>query len=248
LSRFKITSTKDASEHGLKMMLIGSSGVGKTTMCGTLPGKTLFLNAENGIKVLEHLDIDVINVKTPFLAKTPEEEKLMASNPYMSYFNLIEVFKALKAGELIYDNVVLDSLTEIGEDLFKAVDRDPSIDKGFGGIYTAYREKMVELVKAFRDLSGINVVFTLLPELVEVNGIQKWTPSLSHKKTQMTIMALFDEAIFIESDMSGKRHLRTTESATHMCKSRSKIEDGTDNLDLSVLYPSLQKIKKGNTK
>lgn len=226
-----IKSTKDAHEHGLKILIHGPSGVGKTTLAGTLPGKTLLLNVENGTLVLKDKDIDVLDVK-----------KISSDNP--DEMTLLKAYTMIKSGELEYDNIVLDSLTEISETLFQTLDSTMDAKaKDFGGLFVRFKSEILKLTKAFRDLPGVNVVFITLSDLIDVNSMQKFVPSLPHKKTQMSIMALFDEALFIESDVTGKRSIRTTETSQHMAKTRTGIEDGTTTMDLAKLYPSLEKGK-----
>ena len=228
MSKFNIKKASASLEHGLKVLLYGESGVGKTTMIGTLPGTTLLLNAENGTLVLrdcENADnIDIIDVKTTA--------------------QLSEVYSALLNGELKYDNVVLDSLSEIGETIFADIDADPTVNKEFGGLYTTFRKRLTEIIKAFRDLKGVNVVLIALADQVEFNGVVKTMPSLPHKKTQASIIALFDECILLTSDVDGTRHTRTTDNAMHMAKSRMNIEDNGTILNFKTMYPDLLKNKK----
>lgn len=232
MAKFNIKKASDSLQHGLKVLLYAVSGTGKTTMVGTLPGKTLLLNAENGTLVLKECDnadnIDIIDVKT-----TSE---------------LSEVYLALKSGELKYDNVVLDSLSEIGENLFSDIEADPTVDKEFGGLYTTFRKRLTEIIKAFRDLKGVNVVLIALADEVDINGIVRTMPALPHKKTQASIIALFDECLFLESDAEGTRHVRTTDSSMHMAKSRMHIEDNGTVLDFGKLYPELLTIEKTTEK
>lgn len=223
---FVIKKADETLSHGLKVLLYGSSGVGKTTMIGTLPGKTLLLNAENGVLVLKDCpnakNIDIIDVKT-----VPD---------------IVSVYQSLLSGELSgYDNIVLDSLSEIGEAMFTQIELDPNVNKEYGGLYTTFRSRMVELIKAFRDLKGYNVVLIALADQVDLNGIIKMMPSLPHKKTQASIMALFDECLYLETSSDGTRHVRTTETNMFMAKSRMKIEDNNTDLDFSKLYPELNK-------
>ena len=225
-----IKSTKDAHEHGLKILVHSPSGAGKTTLSGTLPGKTLVLNVENGVLVLADKDIDVLDVK-----------KISSADP--DEMTLLKAYQLIKDGVLKYDNIVLDSFTEISEELFKAIDDDPTVNKEFGGLYTEFRSQVIKIIKAFRDLPGVNIVFICLSDMIEVNGLQKFVPSTPHKKTSMSMMALFDECLFIETSATGKRSLRTTENATCMAKSRTGVPDGTDILDLSELYKNTNKGK-----
>lgn len=224
---FKIKKVSDALANGLKVILYGPSGFGKTTMCGSLPGKTLILNAENGTLVLKDLDnaddIDVVDVKTI--------EDIQA------------IYIALLNKTIVYDNIVLDSLTEIGETMFANLNATmDEKSKEFGGLYVEFKAKMIEMIKAFRDLKGMNVVLIALADMVDVNGMIKMMPALPHKKTQAAIMALFDECLYGSYDDNGTRILYTSDSNMHMAKSRMRIPNGGSELDFKVLYPDLSRV------
>ena len=226
-----IKSTKNASEHGLKVLCFGAAGTGKTTMAGTLPGSTLILNVENGALVLKDKDIDIIDIK-----------KVSSEDP--DEMTLLRAYQLIKDGTIKYDNVVLDSLTEISETLFTSLDTTMTKDeKDFGGLYVAFRSQMVQIIKAFRDLSNVNVIFIALEDMLDINGFQKMFPSTPHKKTSMNLAALFDEVLHIEVDANGIRSLRTTDSSQCVAKTRTGIEDGTKVLDFSKLYSTLTKGK-----
>ena len=93
---FEIKSTKDiVDNNGVKILCYANSGFGKTSMLGTLEGKTLLLNVENGFLVLKDKDIDTIDIT--------------------DIATLGEVYNALTDGTLKYDNIAIDSLSEIGE-------------------------------------------------------------------------------------------------------------------------------------
>lgn len=220
-AKYNITSTKDAMGNGVKLLVYGASGSGKTTLAGTFPGKTLILNAENGTLVLRDKDIDVINVKT-------------LNDMQIVYTDLLN-------GNLVYDNVVIDSLTEVAETIKTELDADPYFgdNKNTFKLWDEFKARIIGLAKAFRDLPGFNVQIICLSELVEVNGMQRAMPMIPHKKSQAKLMSLFDECLFLTSNQDGERCIYTQDALTHVAKTRIGIEDGTTIRELSVLYPEL---------
>ena len=61
----KLTSTKQAAQlNGLKVLVYGASGAGKTRLCGTTGGNTVIISAESGLLSLRDSDIPVIEVQT----------------------------------------------------------------------------------------------------------------------------------------------------------------------------------------
>jgi hypothetical protein len=60
-----LSSTKQSAQlSGLKFLVHGPAGAGKTTLCGTTGEPTVIISAESGLLSLRHLDIPVIEVKT----------------------------------------------------------------------------------------------------------------------------------------------------------------------------------------
>jgi hypothetical protein len=94
----KITSVDHAiKSNGLKVIVHGGAGSGKTTMAGTTGVKTLIISAESGLLSLAGAP-DYIHVT---------EVKTMAQ--------LDEVYDFLRAGNHGYQWAILDSISEIGE-------------------------------------------------------------------------------------------------------------------------------------
>lgn len=60
-----LSSTKQSAQlSGLKFLVHGPAGAGKTSLCGTTGEPTVIISAESGLLSLRHLDISVIEVKT----------------------------------------------------------------------------------------------------------------------------------------------------------------------------------------
>lgn len=230
---FEIKSTKDVVDtDGVKILFYAESGFGKTSALGTLKGKTLLLNVENGTLVLRGKDIDVIDIP--------------------SIETLGEVYVALKHGELKYDNVCIDSLSEIGE----MVVSDLEADEFYGNpsnafkLWGEYTRKIVKIVKMFRDLKGINVVLTALVDNVEANGITTKLPMIPAKKAQAKLISLFDEVYYGLTKGDGERWIHTSDGTGYRAKSRANIFEKdieiTNNTENSTtLGDMIVRIKKG---
>ena len=59
----KITSTKDFYLRGIKCLVYGESGVGKTVLCSTAPDP-IIISAESGLLSLRKKDIPVIEINS----------------------------------------------------------------------------------------------------------------------------------------------------------------------------------------
>ena len=204
---FKIKNTSNAASDGVKVLMFGKSGIGKTSQFGTLSGKTLILSAESGLLVLKDKDIDVIDIE--------------------SISGLADVYLALKDGKLEYDNVGLDSLSEIGDMLINELEADDYYGDPSNTFpkWGEYSKRMIKIVKMFRDLKGFNVIFTALAEPMENNGSIVYMPMIPAKKAQSKLVSLFDEVMYYAYDKDGNRVLHTSGSSTYEAKSRSSLDD-----------------------
>jgi len=90
------TPDKLVNKQGAKLLVYGQAGAGKTYATQTMPGKVLVISAEAGL----------LSIKD-----APNVSAIEVSN----YDDLREVYAALKSGELVFDSVCLDSVSEISE-------------------------------------------------------------------------------------------------------------------------------------
>ena len=76
----KLTTTKQAAQlNGLKMLVYGASGAGKTRLCATTGAPTVIISAESGLLSLRDSDIPVIEVQT--LEDVFEDIDLVPADP-----------------------------------------------------------------------------------------------------------------------------------------------------------------------
>lgn len=216
-----ITKTDDIGTNGLTCLLYGESGIGKTTMLGTLPGRTLIIDIEGGTSVLRRQSIDTIQVPADLA-------------------NLREVFAYIGRDELAYDNVCLDSATELekfmllrlaaqGEQAISDKDvrasRGENVDPAYNAMkqqgmpslrdYGIAQFKMREYLREIRDLRsrGINVVVTALEMLVRVEQTEETATSkllpMMSAKLAPEVCGLFDIVGHMEvSHKAGKEGTR----------------------------------------
>ena len=214
---FTIKNTREVHEDGVKVLLFGTSGIGKSSQLGTLEGKTLILSAESGLLVLKDKDIDVIDID--------------------SIAGLAEVYSAIKDGDLKYDNICLDSLSEMGDILINELEADDYYGDPSNSFpkWGEYSKRIIKIVKMFRDLKGFNIFFTALSEPVESGGSIKYLPMIPAKKSQAKLVSLFDEVYYYAYDKDSNRVIHTTGSNMYEGKSRAGLDssyliDGDVNL------------------
>lgn len=220
-----LKSTKTAAADGIKMLIHGLAGAGKTTLCSTTDGPTLILSAEAGLLSLRHFDIPVIEIKT--LDQLFEAYDYVANNP---------------EGQT-YQWICLDSISEIAEVVLnyeKKVAKDPR------QAYGALAEKMTDLVRAFRDLPGRNVVFLAKQERAkdEQTGSMLYFPSMPGNTLKQGIEYFFDEvlALRVEKDGEGNptRWLQSNRDFNYAAKDRSGSLDLFEPADLSHIAAKIR--------
>ena len=191
-----LTSTKDAAAiSGLKFLVHGPAGAGKTSLCATTGEPTIIISAESGLLSLRGHDIPVIEVKT--LEQLYEAYDFVANTEQGQAFRWI----------------CLDSISEIAEVVLnheKKAAKDPR------QAYGALAEKMTDLIRAFRDLPGRNVYFSCKQERAkdEQSGAMLYYPAMPGNMLKQGVGYFFDEvmALRVEKDADGNptRWLQTS--------------------------------------
>lgn len=219
----RVTSTKDYLNNGVKILVHGQAGIGKTCLCASLPDP-IIISVESGLLSLASLDIPVIEVKTlddlgeahEWLSKSDEAKK--------------------------YRSICLDSVSEIADVVLndeKNKEKDPR--KAYGNM----QDIMADVLRAFRDLSGKNIYFSAKQERVQdESGRLLFGPSMPGQKLAQQIPYLFDEvfAYQVVKDTNGvpTRMLLTQPDGISVAKDRSGKLDMFEAPDLGAI---INKIK-----
>jgi len=224
MSEFEIKNTSEAHTDGIKILIYGESGVGKTTQLGTLEGKTLVLSAESGLLVLKDKKIDVIDI--------------------LDIATLGKVYLGIRDGKLKYNNVCIDSLTEIGEMIVSELEDDEYFGNPSNTFpkWQEYSKKIIKMVKMFRDLKGVNIIFSALRESVEANGSVVYMPQIPAKKAQSKLTSTMDEVYYININNDGQRVLHTNSTSTYVAKTRANVESGqviSDTVNIGSILKSI---------
>ena len=216
-----LTSTKDsAALNGLKFLVHGPAGAGKTSLCATTGEPTVIISAESGLLSLRGVDIPVIEVKT-------------LDQLYEAYQFVTETDEGKT-----FQWVCLDSISEIAEVVLnheKKVAKDPR------QAYGALAEKMTDLIRAFRDLPGRNVYFSCKQERAkdEQSGAMLYYPAMPGNMLKQGVGYFFDFvfAMRIEKDADGNptRWLQTSRDYNYEAKDRSGSLEMFESPDLSAI-------------
>ena len=138
----QIVKAKEIKVDKITAFIYGIPGIGKTTLLSMLPGKTLIIDIDRGTNVLAGADnVDVVRVSEDI-------------------HELKEIYDYLSTGKAKYDNICLDSLSELERGMLAYYGRlgnnngVPALDA-----YNRVDYRIVDWCRHFRELSG-NIVYT----------------------------------------------------------------------------------------
>lgn len=219
----RIISTKDYAANGIKMLVHGQAGIGKTCLCASLP-RPIIISVESGLLSLAPLDLPAIEVA--------------------SLDDLEEAFRWATESEESknFDSICLDSISEIAEIVLsneKGKEKDPR--KAYGNM----QDMMMDLVRSFRDIPGKNIYMSAKQERIQdESGRILYGPSMPGQKLAQQLPYLFDEIFCyqIVKDQNGvpQRVLLTQPDGISQAKDRSGKLDMWEAPDLGAIVNKIR--------
>lgn len=215
----EIQNTSSLENHHIFALIVGASGVGKTSLVKTLDHKkTLILSAESGLLSVKDVSVDFIQIKT--------------------FDDLIDAYKFLSKNESDYENIFIDSLTEIAEILFQQIKPEYSKSQKFG-LYEEYSERLIKFLKTLRDMNNFNIWMTCLDKLQSKDNTEVVTMDLIQKSLSKKIPQIFDEVFYMQSVLRDNgdnvRVLITDNIIIDFAKDRSGKLDRYEKPDLQII-------------
>lgn len=218
------TTKKEGEAHGVKCLVYGLAGVGKTMLCATAPDPLIISN-EAGLLSLRDKEIPVILVDT--------------------YDDLNESFQFVTESDDAkqFQTICLDSISEIAETILhheRSVASDPRQAYGELQLKTLY------LCRKFRDLPGKHVYFSCKQERVKndqsrlMNG-----PMLPGTKLPQDLPYLFDEVMALRAEESEdgvlSRTLQTQPTIDYIAKDRSGTLNIFEQPNLTAIFDKIMR-------
>lgn len=188
-------------------ILYGPSGVGKTYSATTIPGKTLILSAEKGLRTLVELapDMDVAEINT--IADMREAHTFLTEDKQ-------------------YETVFIDSLSELGE---MALTEAKAITKDGRQAYMLMADTIAAMIQAFHSLPK-TVIFTAQEERVANEMIGQvdylYAPSIPGKAFMAKVPYKLDFVFCLRSRINTEgvieRTFQTGPNGDYLAKARSQ--------------------------
>jgi len=217
-----VKTTGSLSANGVKVLVYGQAGAGKTSLIKTLPSP-IVLSAEGGLLSIQDADLPFIEIA--------------------SMTDLQEAYKWLTESDdaKAYKSVALDSISEIAEVVLNA---EKKATKDPRQAYGAMQEQMADIIRAFRDLPGRHVYMSAkLEKTQDEMGRVLYAPSMPGNKTGQALPYFFDEvlALRVEKDGEGntQRALMCDSDGLWLAKDRSGKLDMWEAPDLSAAFAKI---------
>jgi phage nucleotide-binding protein len=219
----QLKRTGEIARAGVKLLVYGQAGAGKTSLIPTLPAP-IVMSAEAGLLSIAGADV-----------------------PYIEIGGVADLREALawlmgsdEAGA--FESVVLDSISEIAEVVLadeKRIAKDPR------QAYGAMQEAMAEIIRAFRDLPGKHIYMSAkLEKQADEQGRLLYSPSMPGNKTGQSLPYFFDEvlALRVEKDSEGvvQRALQCDSDGLWQAKDRSGKLSSWEPADLGHIIQKVQ--------
>ena len=199
-----LKSTGSLSANGVKLLVYGQAGAGKTSLVKTMP-KPIVLSAEGGLLSIQDADIPYIEIA--------------------SMDDLREAFTWCKDSKeaQAFETVALDSISEVAEVVLA---HELKKNKDGRAAYGEMNTTMTELIRAFRDLPNKHVYFSAkLEKSQDEMGKLLYNPGMPGKSLTQGLPYFFDEvlALRVERDAEGvtQRALMCDSDGLWLAKDRS---------------------------
>lgn len=235
MSQLEFAMSNDrATVNGIKCLIYGPSGMGKTVMAATAPSP-IMLSAESGELSLKKENIErLYGVNTPGITYNVP---MIIIKTVDDLTNALQFLNGPNGTQ--FQTVYIDSLTEIAEVVLNNAKRqvkDPR--QAYGELI----EKMQTVIRAYRDIHGKNVVMTakLEPFKDELSGVVKYGPSMPGSKLGSQLPYFFDTVfrLGVNKTPQGEsyRFLQTQPDLQYEAKDRSGALNHMEPPHLTQLF------------
>lgn len=214
--------------NGVKMLVYGKAGRGKTTLCATAPAPVIF-SAESGLLALSRFNLPYYEIRT--------------LNDLRDAYTWVR--SSAEARQ--FQTLCLDSLSEIAETVLtsaKQGKKDPR--QAYGELI----DDMGKIIREFRDLQGYHVYMSAKQEYVknEITGLAVNGPSMPGSKLGQLLPYQFDEVFQLDIEGSGPnsyRFLRTQPDFMNDAKDRSGLLDPIEEPNLGKIIAKITLASQG---
>ena len=217
-----LKKTGGLTASGVKLLVYGQAGAGKTSLIPTLPNP-IVLSAEGGLLSIQDADVPFIEIA--------------------NMDDLREAYAWAKDSKEAagFESVALDSISEVAEVvLAHELKRNKDGRAAYGELNTT----MAELIRSFRDLPNKHVYMSAkLEKSADEMGKLLFNPSMPGKSLTQSLPYFFDEvlALRVERDSDGntQRALMCDSDGIWLAKDRSGKLEMWESPDLGAIITKI---------
>jgi len=217
-----LKSTSSVHSEGIKVVVYGQAGAGKTSLIPTLPNP-IIISAESGLLSIQGSNIPYIEID--------------------SYESLMEAYKFITTSSEAeaFDSIAVDSISEIAEVVLA---HEKRVNKDGRAAYGEMAVQVMEIMRAFRDIKGKHIYFSAKCEKSQDEmGRVLYAPSMPGSKLAQQIPYLVDEvfALRVERDADGnsQRALMCESDGLWQAKDRSGKLAAWESPDLGEIIKKI---------
>lgn len=178
------STSQVSANQGVKVLVYGGAGRGKTRLCATAPAPCI-LSAESGLLSLQDFNIPYMAVST-----------------YEHLLQLYHYFAGSAEPRQYFQTICIDSISEIAEQILggqkaeEAAKRNPNFQRAYGEM----AEKVMHVLRLFRDLPGYHVYFSAKMGRMkdESTGGMLWGPLMPGQQLDQQLPYFTDEVFHLE--------------------------------------------------
>ncbi|QJI53379.1 ATPase [Alteromonas phage vB_AcoS-R7M] len=228
------TSANEAKVNGVKVLVYGPAGTGKTVMSSTAPGPIL-LSAESGLLSLKPKNlVRLYGENNPSICYDIPTIQISSVQDLTEAYNWCSQSKEANQ----FQTVCIDSLSEIAEVVLNNAKRQVKDPRQ---AYGELLEKMETTIRLFRDLQGKHVYMTSkLESYKDANGVVKNGPSMPGSKLGNNVPYFYDEVFRLGTNKTPQgesyRFLQTQPDLQYDAKDRSGALDSMEPPNLTHVF------------
>ncbi len=216
--RVQFTDQISAAD-GIKVLVYGQSGVGKTSLAVNAPSPLIF-SAENGLLSVRRVRIPYIDIS--------------------NYKNLLEAFRWFMTSQESRQvgTLILDSASEIAEVVLA---EELKNSKDPRQAYGKMQQSMYEMMRAFRDVKGKNVVLIAKEIGLDVGVAKKASPIMPSASLLAQVPYFWDLVLHMHIGMNTAngetyRAFHTQDNPLWVAKDRSGNLDPLEQTNLTYIF------------
>jgi AAA domain len=194
-----------AERRGVKALIVGPSGVGKTSQLRTLdPTRTLFLDIEAGDLSVQDVPVDTLRVDD-WPTSRDIASRIGGPNPSYSPTACYSQAHYEAVGGALdnldrYDTLFVDSITAVSRLSYRWSEQQPEAfsertgKKDTRGAYGLHAREMIAWLNQLQHARGMNVILVgILEKVVDDFNVSTWQLQMEGAKTSRELPGIIDQ-------------------------------------------------------